>query len=123
VPVPQLTKNSGKNLKNYLKYPLFARLNLPHARTQIHTTQDDVSMYHVSLDTLVSADNFYRNWLKHSICILSTKQSRGIMAQKGKRASTLWFSSRFYRLAILTTTIETESNWSFVMIVQLFAHF
>jgi hypothetical protein len=43
VPVVVLTKNSEKNLKSNLKYPLFARLNLPHARTQIHTTQNDVS--------------------------------------------------------------------------------
>jgi hypothetical protein len=57
VPVVELTKNSEKNLKSNLKYPLYARLNLPHARTKRHSTQDDVSMYQVSLDTLEASDN------------------------------------------------------------------
>jgi hypothetical protein len=43
VPVVELTKNSEKNLKSNLKYPLYARLNLKHARTKRHSTQDNVS--------------------------------------------------------------------------------
>jgi hypothetical protein len=43
VPVAQLTKNSGKKFKNEVKFELFLVLNLPHARTQRHTTQNEVS--------------------------------------------------------------------------------